>query len=745
MSIMIYNFTYIKLIWVGVGMKEKIIKEFYELRDKIIENRYKELNPQQRSAVLSHDRNLAVIACPGAGKTTTLIRRIDYLVTFGPIYKTKYYPDHIVEDDINLLRKSLNSNNIEGERIKYLLGGRGVNPDNIIVITFTRAAAMSMKKKYISINGSNNAPFFGTFHGLFYKILSRRYKQINIIESYTAYRIVKNVLSSYLDEISEEKVKEIINTISFYKTSNISEQDFSPNIDKNIFFECYKAYEEYKEKNNLLDFDDLQIKCKELFLREREVLKGYRRLFKYMLVDEFQDCDSMQIDILKLLNKENSIFVVGDEDQCIYGFRGSKPECMVNFHHDFEEGKKIFLSTNYRCPKSVVNIANNLISNNKMRNQKNMYAYKNSQPKINVLNYPREGSQAEDIALNIIKLVSLGKYEYEDNAIIYRTNVESRSLIDAFIRKKIPFYLLDKEYNFFEHFICKDIISYLKLSIDKKDKESFFRIINKPFRYISKVNLEKLRKNCIGEDCFEILKEIESIPPFQMKTIDKLKRDIQNLNKMSLAGAINFILKDLGYYEYLREYASKYKLDISELEDIVEEFIESSKEYAAIITFLAHVSEVEEQIRSSKKRENKRGVILSTIHGVKGMEFKNVFIINCNEDNIPHISSIDTNLEEERRLFYVGITRSIDNLWLSISNDMKGKNKKPSRFLEECKLNILMKNDYDKGERVIHKAFGKGEIIHIDDKVIEIKFENGINRSFDAVTLYNNGLIKKLI
>lgn len=726
-------------------MTRRIIEEFYELRDRIIENRYKQLNSQQRSAVLSNDRNLAVIACPGAGKTTTLIRKVDYLVTFGQIYKTDYCPEAITENDISLLKDSLRGNEVDKNRINYLLRGRGVNPNNIIVITFTRAAAMNMKKRYISINGSNNTPFFGTFHGLFYKILSRRYKQINIIEPSAGYRLVKGVLSSYLDEVSEEKIKEILNHISFYKTNDVSEEGFFPNVDKSIFFECYKAYEDYKKKNNLLDFDDLQIKCRELFLKNREVLDSYRRLFKYMLVDEFQDCDGIQIDILKLLNRENSIFAVGDEDQCIYGFRGSKPECMVSFEHNFKDSSKRFLSINYRCPQSVVNISDSLIKNNKMRNQKDMYAYKDSSTKINVLNYQREGEQAEDISLNIIKLTTLGKYEYEDNAIIYRTNVESRSLIDAFIRKKIPFKLLDKEYNFFEHFICKDILSYLKLSLDKSDKESFFRIINKPFRYISKVNIEKLRKNCIREDCFEKLKEIENIPPFQLKTIDKLKRDIQNLNKLSIAGAINFVLKDLGYYDYLREYASRYKLDISELEEIVEEFIESSREYNTIITFLAHVSEVEEQINISKDKDEKKGVILSTIHGVKGMEFKNVFIINCNEDNIPHASSIETNLEEERRLFYVGITRTIDNLWLSISNEIRGKNKKVSRFIEECKLNVLIKNSYDKGECVIHKTFGKGEIIYIDDKGIEIKFENGVNRSFDAVTLYNNGLIKKLV
>lgn len=727
-------------------MKDEIIAQYYELRDKIIEKRYSNLNSEQRNAVLSSDRNLAVIACPGAGKTTTLIRRVDYLVTFGPIYKSEYHPKSITKEDINILRLALNNDKLKGERINYLLRQKSINPDNIIVITFTRAAAMNMKKRYSDMNDDKHMPFFGTFHGLFYKILTRvNGDKINIINSSTSFKIVKAVLGKYLDEISEDKVKEVLNGISFYKTSGLSYEEFEPNIDKDIFFECYRAYEEYKERNKLFDFDDLQIKCRELFLKNDKLLNGYRKLFKYILVDEFQDCDSYQIEILKLLNHDNSIFAVGDEDQCIYGFRGSKPECIVDFQKIFRNGKKVFLSINYRCPKSVVTIANSLIKNNIMRNTKDMKANKEANPKINVLNYGNEAMEAEDITSNIFKLTSIGGYKYADNAVIYRTNVESRSLIDEFIRKKIPFRFLDKEYNFFEHFICKDILAYLRLSIDSSHKESFFRVINKPFRYISKINLEKLKNESMREDLFERLKEMDSLPVFQLKTVDKLKRDIQGLNKISLQGAINFILNDLGYYDYIKEYSNKYKIDYLELTDIVEEFIEASKDCNSITTLLAHVSEVEEQIKNSKDSKEKDGVILSTIHGVKGMEFKNVFIINCNEDNIPHVNSVDTNLEEERRLFYVGITRAIDNLWLCISSEIRGKNKIASRFIKECNLKDAFDRLYKEGELVVHKSFGKGEITYIDDKVIEIKFEKGINRSFDAMTLYNNGLIKKLV
>ncbi|WP_085829495.1 ATP-dependent helicase [Clostridium massiliodielmoense] len=725
-------------------VENSIRDKFFYLRDKIIENRYKELNKEQISAVLSEENNLAVIACPGAGKTTTLIRRVDYLVTFGFIYNTDYCPEEITTSDLNILEDYLNYNK-GNTRLNYLLRQKAISANNIIIITFTRAAAKNMKKRYKALGNHKRTPFFGTFHGLFYKILSRTEEKIDIINTAISYKLIKGVLSTYLDEISDEKVKETLNAISFYKTLTDSKENFNPNMDRDIFLECYRTYEDFKLKNNLMDFDDLQLRCKSMFMKNMRVLNGYKNLFKYILVDEFQDCDGIQIEILKLLNEGNSIFAVGDEDQCIYGFRGSKPECMVNFDKHFKNGKKLFLSTNYRCPKSIVKVSDNLIKNNKMRNDKKFKSSKEDMSKINVMNYKNEREQADSIAMNITKLMSIGDYNYEDNAILYRTNVESRSIIDSFIRKKIPFKLLDKEYNFFEHFICKDIIAYLKLSINSSDKESFLRIINKPFRYISKVNLGKVRKDNSGDDCFDALKDNEKIPPFQLKKIDEVKKDIQNLNRMSLSGAINSVLHTLDYYDYLKDYSKKFKLDITELEEILEEFISASQDYTTIITFLAHISEVKDEIKNNKNNEEKSGVILSTIHGVKGMEFKNVFIINCNEENIPHINSIDENLEEERRLFYVGVTRTIENLWVCICNEIRGKNKSASRFIKECNLTVIFNDLFKKDEIVFHKSFGKGKITSIDDNKIEIEFQNNIKRSFDSLILYNNGLVEKLV
>ena len=663
------------------------------------------LDKNQSEAVTTEYENVLIVAAPGSGKTTVIINRT-----------------------------------------AYLINKRGIKPENIIIITFTKAAALNMKQRYKAFFNTSSEPFFGTFHGLFYKILRRYSSSINIIQAYESYRVVKKVLEPYMDEVSEDKLREIINDISKYKNSRCSFEEFIPSIEKSIFKQCYDAYETYKREKNVMDFDDLQLMCLKLFKKDERLLKGYRNLFKYMLVDEFQDCDSLQIEMLKLLNKNNNLYAVGDEDQCIYGFRGSRPDCMVDFNKIFNEGKKIYLDTNYRSVCNIVEISKNLIKNNIMRNEKNIQANKSEKGNISILNNVDENSQAEEISENIIKLQIINNLKFNDFAILYRTNVESRSLIDNFIRKGVPFRLLDKEYNFFEHFICKDILSYLRLSINNNDKESFLRIINKPFRYIGKSNLELIKKYKYKEDLFEVLKSIEDIPIYQMKTIDKLKRDVQKLNKMSLEGAIQFVVNELGYRDYIIEYAKRYKFQIQELEDIIEEFKKAAEGYKTIITFLTHVEEVSEKIKNNKKNITKDGVILSTIHGVKGMEFKNVFIINCCEENIPHRNSLPDNVEEERRLFYVGITRAIDNLWICFSRDIRGKIKEPSRFIKECSLNFNedYNGGYKVGDTVKHMSFGTGKITSLDSKIIEIEFSKGIKRKFDAVILGNNRLINKM-
>lgn len=663
------------------------------------------LDQFQEQAVFTKQRNTVVVAAPGSGKTTVIINRVAHLVEDMRIHTTQ-----------------------------------------IIVITFTKAAALHMKERYSKLTGSDSIPFFGTFHGLFYRILRKNNLDFQMIESNQSYQIIQKVLTTYLDEVSEDKVKEVIHAISIYKNSGSDLQSFEPAIDKGVFIQCLRTYEGYKKERGLLDFDDLQLICRDLFIKNPRILQEYQKKFKHILVDEFQDCDTTQIEILKMLNKENSVFAVGDEDQCIYGFRGSRPDCMVHFDEHFEKAQKIYLSYNYRSPENIINVSKEIISNNIMRNNKNIIPWRKDHQGFRIIHCIDENHQCEEICRSIETMAVSEKSKYSDHAVLFRTNLESRSIIDSFIRKKIPFKLLDKEYNFFDHFICIDLIAYLWLSIQPSDKESFLRIINKPFRYISRLNLESIRNNPLKENCFELLAEIESLPVFQLKAIQTLKKDIAYLNKLSLPNAIEFIIYQLGYFDYLKEYSNKFKIDLQELEYVLDEFKEAASSYKNILPFLNHTEEVKDEIKKSKEKTVDEAVILSTIHGVKGMEFKNVYIINCNEENIPHINSIEKHLEEERRIFYVAVTRTIDNLTLLSVKRIRGKAREVSRFLKECgsaveDVSIL---PYQVGDNVYHRSFGEGKIAALEKDDVDILFKDGLTRKFDIVVLMHQGLMKKL-
>ena len=662
------------------------------------------LDRYQMKAVESEDRNALIVAAPGSGKTTVIINKVNHLVSNKKIQNGK-----------------------------------------IIIITFTKAAAQNMKKRYEDAFNRDTSPFFGTFHGLFYKMLLRTGKNIEIVEGSIVHKIVSNVLSKYFDEVNEDKIKEVINNISLYKTSRLDLKEFKPSLTKEIFEEALENYELYKKQYNKLDFDDLAIEVLELLRKDKNMLSSYRKLFKYILVDEFQDCDEMQVDFLKLINEgeENYLFAVGDEDQCIYSFRGSKPEYMVSFDKIFKGGKKYYLSINYRSRKNIVEKSKDVITFNKERNNKEIKWNRDYEGIIKWYASYNEKLQAENLVDIISENKNLGD-RYEDNAVLYRTNMESMSIIEVLTKRKIPFTLLDREYNFFEHFICKDIIAYLKLSTNPLNRESFLRIINKPFRYISKGNIAYIKNYEREDNPFDIIINKQDTPPFQKKKLDELKRDINYLNKISLSSAIAYIVMDLGYIDHLKAYAEKFNQSIEDLEDIVEEFKLSAEGFKTIFEFLAHIEEVSKTIEESKKKTKREGVILSTIHGVKGMEFKNVYIINCCEDTIPHSSSKDTNLEEERRLFYVGMTRAIDNLYLFSPRNRRGHFKDVSRFIIEGKLNDMPMDTYgfNVHDKVIHRTFGEGEIEELKDDKITISFDN-ILRSFSLKILVENNLIYK--
>lgn len=656
------------------------------------------LDNYQENAVNIKEKNVLVVAAPGSGKTTVIINRVNHLIEY-----------------------------------------RKVAIGNIIVITFTRTAAENMKSRYKNVFKKEMAPFFGTFHGLFYKILLREGYDIKILDGGVAHGLIKGEIYKYFDDVNDDKVREVLNNISLFKTSLKNMESFEASISSDVFENCYKRYEDYKSSNGLWDFDDLAINTLKLFEENNNILCKYRRLFKYVLVDEFQDCDDLQIKFLKLINEGSELFAVGDEDQCIYSFRGSNPQYMVNFKDTFSDGVKVYLSINYRSVNNIINTSKNVIANNLSRNNKEIESFKKQDGVIKFFRPYNEQIQGQKL---VECLKEFPTEDYKNNAILYRTNMEARSVIDSLTKFNIPFILLDKGYNFFEHFVCRDIINYLKLSIDIYNREAFNSIINKPFRYISKSNLSYIFSFKEHKSPFDILIEKNDTPPFQCKKLDELKRDIIYLNKISLSSAIQYIISSLGYIDYLREYATKYNQNFNDLEDIVEEFKGATEGFKTITEFLVHVNNVKEQIEKSNVVSD--GVILSTIHGVKGMEFNNVFIINCDEETIPHKSSIEENLEEERRLFYVAVTRAIYNLYVFSPKTIRGKFSDVSRFVLEGNFEEEgYKNHYgiEKGDSVNHRSYGYGEVLNIQEDKIKIKFQDSIDREFSIRVLMENGLI----
>ena len=324
--------------------------------------------------------------------------------------------------------------------------------------------------------------------------------------------------------------------------------------------------------------------------------------------------------------------------------------------------------------------------------------------------------------------------------------MESMTVVDYFIKNKIPFTMLDKEYNFFNHFICRDLLAYLALANNPYDREAFIHIINKPFRYISKTSIAYVREYKNEKNTFDILIEKNDTPPFQQKKLDELKRDFNYINKTSLSSAVQFIISDLGYLDYLKAYAEKFGSSIEDLEDILEEFKTSASSFKTILEFFSHVDEVGKKLEESKRSKSEDRVLLSTIHGVKGMEFKNVFLINCNEDTMPHSQSKETNLEEERRLFYVAITRAIDNLYLFVPKMRKGKFKEVSRFITEggfmTSVEAKAEHTLKVGTRINHRAFGDGVVKEVNGNEVKIRFDDGRSRKFKGNLLMSKGLIK---
>lgn len=627
------------------------------------------LNKEQMMAVTHKDGPMMVLAGPGSGKTLVIT------------YRTKY----LIEDC-------------------------GVNPSNILVITFTKAAAMQMQERFQKLTNQGYYPVtFGTFHAIFFKILKIAYhlSAENILREEKKVEYIREIVENQDLEIEDltDFISSIISEISLVKGEMIRlEHYYAKSCSEEIFKKIYEAYNQRLERENLIDFDDMLVKCYELLAARKDILAIWQKKYQYILIDEFQDINRVQYEIVKMLSKpEDNLFIVGDDDQSIYRFRGAKPEIMLNFEKDYTDAKRVILRKNYRSTKEIVKTAQRLIKNNKKRFSKQIDTDNQAGSAIEVREF-QNVAQENQYVLEMVKKYLENGYEYNDLAFLFRTNMGPRALLEKFMEYNIPFRVKDAIPNMFEHWIARDVLAYMRIVLGERKREDFLRIINKPKRYFSRhafdnpvVSFFDLRKKYADKD-------------WMQERIDKLEFDIQYMKNMDPYAAIQYIRSGIFYDSYLEEYAKYRRMNVGELYQVLDELMESAKPFQTYEEWFAHIEEYGEKLQEQAKQKHQEvnGIEIATMHSAKGLEYRVVFILDSNEGVTPHPKAVlEEDLEEERRLFYVAVTRAKEKLHIYSVKERFNKTLSASRFVGEVLLNA---DDLKEGVKVRHKKYGEGII-----------------------------------
>lgn len=611
------------------------------------------LNHAQTEAVAHNKGPCMVLAGPGSGKTLTIAKRIEYL-----IMKHK------------------------------------VRPEEILVITFTKYAAWEMKNRTRSICGpSSYAVTFGTFHGIYYGILKWAYRlnQSNLLSDEEKYRILREILPE-IDwdqepEADEEKdyLQELAIEIGNVKNNCMDIEEYEPvKYTTEKFRKLYRTYEETKKKYRKIDFEDMLIQCRDLFMKRPDILKKWQEKFQYILVDEFQDVNQAQYDVVRMLAApQDNLFVVGDDDQSVYGFRGAKPGIMMEFMKDYPKARQILLDVNYRSSGYIVKGALRVIGNNKIRFEKKIEAFRKPDETVHVQEVKDPVQEAEYVLERIREYREKG-VSYTEMAVLYRTNVDARAMSELMTEYQIPFVMKEHLNNIYEHFIALDMISYLRLSQGEYDRKYFLQIANRPNRYLTRESMKT------GNVSYESLRRYYRDKDWMVDRIDQLEWDMKMICDKTPYAAIQYIRKRMGYDEFLKEYAAYRKISSEDLFALLEEIWQNSKGYGTIKEWFEHIESYGKMLKEqNKKNGEKEGVNLMTMHAAKGLEFDTVFVIEANEGSCPYKkATADEEIEEERRLFYVAMTRAKRKLVISYVKEKNGKDLLPSRFVSELLLNV---------------------------------------------------------
>lgn len=605
-------------------------------------------NKSQIQAISHMDGPAMVLAGPGSGKTTVITHRIK-----------------------NLIEKA------------------EVRPENILVVTFTKAAAISMQKRFSTLmnGGKGQLVTFGTFHSVFYKILrkSRRYEATEILSERQKTDYIREIIGRYgisSNDISELS-QNIINDIGNIKGNMLNAQEYEPSCcKKEDFIKVYNAYNLELKKDGKMDFDDILRECYLLLCENHTILEQWRELYKYILIDEFQDINRIQMNIIELLASPlNNIFVVGDDDQSIYGFRGARPEIMIEFKDYYPEAELIVLDVNYRSTQSIINVAGRVIENNKTRLDKCAHANndKDFQPDIRKFR-----NQVEELKFVVSKIK-----EYENQgislsemAILVRNNSQIQEISSFLKNRKIEAENGKHRSNVYNGMVAKDILSYVRGAL-KFDgtyfNEDLIYVLNKPQRYISRQVVLSVNMN---------ISAVRRI--YSKNNIDSFLFHIEMIRKLPPQAALSYIRKGAGYEEYLRLYAIENNIPMSGLLKQLEQLVQECSKFNTLEQWINSIDSAQnsEGQNFGKKSSGEGGannrINIMTMHGSKGLEFKAVFIVDANQGIIPTSKALrERDFEEERRLFYVAITRAIDYLNIYAVEERLGCPIEVSMFVEE--------------------------------------------------------------
>lgn len=608
----------------------------------------KKLNTAQQKAVCHETGPMLVLAGPGSGKTTVLLCRISRLLERG-------------------LAK----------------------PQEILALTFSKAAAEEMKSRFENLNGASGVSF-GTFHSIFFRILRSRYgwNVEQIFQEEERRSILRNSIEAEKWDIPdlEEYISQFFSQLSLMNSELEQPNRFTPvGMPVEEFRKLYRAYEGYKERHEKLDFDDMLTQCYQLLREDAAVREYWQRKYKFILVDEFQDVNQAQFACLQILaEKHQNLFVVGDDDQSIYAFRGARPDFLLHFPTLYPAAKKVTLNTNYRSTERIVNLAERVIGNNEVRFVKNMKGIGEAGDKVTFFLAEDAAKEAAHIAEKIGILLDEG-VPLTEIAVIYRTNLQGGAFARELYKRGIPYDLRDNSGNVYEHWVAKDLLAYLLLAENEESDSALRRILNKPKRYIGKDLLAEAE--AMPYTLLRSFFVCPSLKGWQEENLENLRIDLNQIRKRTPYDALKYIRKVIGYDEYLEEFAAYRRTSAQVLQEIADEIMETAKDCADVRSFREQLERLSLQMKeqSRKKGQKRNGVALMTMHGAKGLEFRAVFLPSLVEGIVPHEKGMDT-VAEERRLFYVAMTRASEKLCLSAILQRYEKERKPSRFLAEMGL-----------------------------------------------------------